>query len=81
MTIRMDVRILRISPICTDFFLSFRRKLSFLRNDKKKSVQIGEIREIRTSIRITRDTKGLKLKHTEAICGKYMSQITDTLVF
>jgi hypothetical protein len=45
----MDVRILRIG---TDFFLSFRRNLSFLRKDKKKSVPIREIRTIRTSIRI-----------------------------
>ncbi|MEN9610910.1 MAG: hypothetical protein RLZZ628_1724 [Bacteroidota bacterium] len=50
--IQMDVRISRISPMGTDFFLSFRRNLSFLRKDKKKSVSIGEIREIRTSIRI-----------------------------
>jgi hypothetical protein len=35
----MDVRILRISPIRTDFC-------------QKKSVRIGEIRKIRTSIRI-----------------------------
>jgi hypothetical protein len=51
--IQIDVRIERISSIRTDFFLSFRRKLRFLRNDKKKSVQIGEIRSIRTSIRVT----------------------------
>jgi hypothetical protein len=48
----MDVRIARIARIGTDFFLSFRRNLSFLRKDKKKSVPIGEIRAIRTSIRI-----------------------------
>ncbi|MEN9611927.1 MAG: hypothetical protein RLZZ628_2741 [Bacteroidota bacterium] len=38
--IRMDVRILQISPISTDFWV-------------KKSVPISKIREIRTSICIT----------------------------
>jgi hypothetical protein len=42
--IQMDVRISQISRMGTDFFLSFRRKLNFLRNDKKKSVPIREIR-------------------------------------
>jgi hypothetical protein len=39
----MDVRISRISQICTDFL-------------SPKSVQICEIREIRTSIRITTES-------------------------
>jgi hypothetical protein len=45
----MDVRILRISPIGTDFFVFFAWISS---RNKKKSVPIGEIRKIRTSIRI-----------------------------
>jgi hypothetical protein len=45
----MDVRILRISPIGTDFFIFC---LDFEQEFQKKSVPIGEIRKIRTSIRI-----------------------------
>ncbi|MEN9609298.1 MAG: hypothetical protein RLZZ628_112 [Bacteroidota bacterium] len=45
----MDVRILRISPIRTDFFLN---ECLVLGKKRKKSVRIGEIRKIRTSIRI-----------------------------
>jgi hypothetical protein len=45
----MDVRISRISPIGTDFFEPQCRVSS---KKNKKSVPIGEIREIRTSIRI-----------------------------
>jgi hypothetical protein len=45
--IRMDVRISRISPIRTDFFCFL---LGFRAGIPKKSVPIGEIREIRTSI-------------------------------
>jgi hypothetical protein len=55
--IRMDVRILRISPIGTDFL-------------SQKSVPIGEIRKIRTSIRIT--ICNLKMKPPK-ICGKKYS--------
>ncbi|MEN9613005.1 MAG: hypothetical protein RLZZ628_3819, partial [Bacteroidota bacterium] len=44
----MDVRIQRISRMGTDFSLSFRRNLSFLRKDKEKYVLIREIRKIRT---------------------------------
>jgi hypothetical protein len=48
--IRMDVRILRISPMDTDFFYFL---LEIKHWGLKKSVSIGEIRKIRTSIRIT----------------------------
>jgi hypothetical protein len=48
--IRMDVRISPISPIRTDFFYFL---LETKHWDLKKSVRIGEIGEIRTSIRIT----------------------------
>jgi hypothetical protein len=43
----MDVRILRISPIGTDFFGMDAPNPS---KTEKKSVPIGEIRKIRTSI-------------------------------
>ncbi|MEN9611634.1 MAG: hypothetical protein RLZZ628_2448 [Bacteroidota bacterium] len=49
MGIRTDVRISRISPIRTDFFRIPARNPS---KKQKKSVRIGEIREIRTPIRI-----------------------------
>jgi hypothetical protein len=48
--IRIDVRIPQISRIRTDFFW---KKCKVLSKIEKKSVPIGEIREIRTSIRIT----------------------------
>ncbi|MEN9610400.1 MAG: hypothetical protein RLZZ628_1214 [Bacteroidota bacterium] len=46
----MDVRISRISPIRTDFFIFL---LGFRAGIPKKSVPIGEIRKIRISIRIS----------------------------
>jgi hypothetical protein len=45
--IQMDVRILRISPIGTDFL---EPQCWVLGKKRKKSVPIGEIRKIRTSI-------------------------------